>query len=123
MERVPNFDIHPNFNKIKGSLGWGNVKERTAVIGISRQLHQLLHNFSPDLIDDRPGPYRQKVVEEAFSKYIAHNKATLINPVQPGICQARAIPELRALLGQDSLPFSQLAVSIKKHLVLLDIID
>jgi hypothetical protein len=123
MERVPIFDIHPNFNKIKGSLGWGNVRERTAVIGISRQLHQLLHNFSPDLIDDRPGPCRQKVVEEAFSKYIAHNKVILINPVQPGICQARAIPELRALLGRDSLPFSQLAVSIKRHLVLLDIID
>jgi hypothetical protein len=123
MERAPIFDIHPNFNKIKSSLGWGNVRERTAVIGISRQLHQLLHNFSPDLIDDKPGPYRQKVVEEAFSKYIAHNKVTLINPVQPGICQARAIPELRALLGQDSLPFSQLAVSIKRHLVLLDIID
>jgi hypothetical protein len=123
MEQSPIFDIHPNFNKIKGSLGWGNVKERTAIIGVSRQLHQLLHDFAPDLIDDRPGPYRQKVVEEAFSRYIASKRLILINPGQPGICQARAIPKLRLILGHDSLPFSHLANSIKKHLVLLDIID
>jgi len=119
----PDFDIHPDFNKIKRSIGWGNVRTKTAIVGLSRQLHQLLHEFSPDLIDERPGPYRQAIVNEAFSNYIASNKPLLITADQPGTCQAKAIPSLRLILGCDKLPFSQLTTSLKRQLVLLDIVD
>lgn len=123
LDDVPDFDIFPEPGKVKTSLHWQQAVNRTAIIGLSRQLHQLLHTFNPTVIGPKPGPYKSSLVTQVVTNYIVSHRARLTNPAQKGFCIARNVPEFRLIAGQDQFLFSDLASILRRHLVLLDIVD
>jgi len=123
MDNGPDFDIAPEPGKLKAPLQWQQAVNRTAIVGMSRQLHQLLHTFDPTVIGPNPGPYSSRLVTQAVTTYIVSHRARLTSPEQKGYCLARNVPEFRLIAGQDQFLFSELAGVLRRHLVLLDIVD
>jgi len=123
LDEEPDFDILPEPGKLKESLQWQKAVNRTALVGLSRQLHMLLHTFDPVSVGPNPGPYRHNIITQVVSSYIVSHRARLTSPIQKGLCIARNVPEFRLITGQDQFLFSDLAGILRRHLVLLDIVD
>ena len=129
VDEAPDFDISPDPARIKeaieqpNSLNWQSAIGRTALVGLSRQLHDLLHKHDPAVIGPQPGPYSNAVVTKVFSSYMARNRHQLSRPGESGIIYTSNIPEFRLIMGREQLPFSDLAAVLRRHLVLLDIVD
>ena len=119
----PDFDLAPDLGKIKESLTWQKAIGRVALIGLSRQLHQLLHQFDPTKIGPTTGPFRHPKVVDVISSYVVRHRQLLMDPAARGMCQAHRIPEFRLIMGRDQFLFSEMASLIRKHMVLLDIVD
>jgi len=126
---APDFDIAPDFSKLKSSLTqehsltWQGAIGKTALVGLSRQLHALLRSHDPEAIGSHPGPYNHAIIVKIFSNYIAHHRHEITDPNRKGVIFPSNIPEFRLLMGKDQLLFSELADPLRRHLVLLDIID
>ena len=120
---VPDFDLKSGVFVYKPGLTWAQAKDKIAMVGLSVLLHQLLHEFDPERIGPSPGPYSHSVIAESFSNYIVTNRQILTDPALRGYLIARRIPELRLIVGQDQFKFNELAPLLRKHLMLLDIVD
>ena len=126
---APDFDIAPDFDKLKSAmtqprpLTWQNAIGKTALVGLSRQLHALLRSHDPQAIGPYPGPYNHAIIVKIFSNYIAHHRHEITDPNKKGVIFPSNIPEFRLIMGRDQLLFSEIADPLRKHLVLLDITD
>jgi len=126
---APDFDIAPDFSKLKSSLTqehsltWQGAIGKTALVGLSRQLHALLRSHDPEAIGSHPGPYNHAIIVKIFSNYIAHHRHEITDPNRKGVIFPSNIPEFRLIMGRDQLLFSEIADPLRKHLVLLNIID
>jgi hypothetical protein len=92
------------------------------MVGVSRQLHAILHGFDPVRIGPAPGPYDSAVVAQVFGRFVTQNRPLLTSPAYPGMFMANGIPEVRLLSTTDMLPFNEIANMLRRHLVLLDIV-
>ena len=119
----PDFDIHPDPEKLKASLTWQSAIGRVAQVGLSRQFHQLLHSFEPASIGPSHGPYPNSLITQVFSRYIVANRHLLQRPNIRAVIFTDRIPEFQLVVGKEQLLFSEIAAMIRKHLVLLDITD
>jgi hypothetical protein len=119
----PDFDISPDLLKLKSHLCWADARGRTAMVGLSRPMHALLHQYDPNRIGPTPGPYSHALVADVVSSYVVHHRQVLTNPAFRGYCIATGIPEFRLLVGKDRFLFNELASLVRKHMVLLDIVD
>lgn len=118
----PDFDIAPNLYKLKAGLNWTDAKDRVAMVGLSRQLHKLLHDFDPNRIGPTAGPYPNALVADVFSSYVVQHRHLLTSPAYPGHCVASGIAELHLIMGIDHCPFNTVAIYLRRHMVLLDIV-
>jgi len=127
IDEEPDFDLIANLDHLKSALTrqeplqWRTAIGRTALVGLSRQLHAMLHRHNANLIGPSPGPYKHQTAVYAVRDYIIQNRHLLIHPSQKDIIVAMAIPEFRLIIGQDKIPLADLANFLKRHLVLLDV--
>lgn len=121
LDDEPDFDISPDLNVIRNSIGWGDVANQVPIIGLSRQLHRFLRLFDPVSIKPEPGPYRHDVICKVVSALIVHHRQLLMVPGQRGTIRVANIPDFRAICGRDEIQFNELAKILRRHLVLLDI--
>lgn len=122
LDDEPDFDISPELNVLRNSLGWGDVAGQIPIIGLSRQLHSLLRTYDPVRIRPEAGPYRNDVISQVISAMIVTHRQLLQIPGQRSSLRVSVIPELRAICGQDVVQFSDLSRIFRRHLVLLDVV-
>ena len=127
VDEEPDFELITNLDHLKNTLirqeplQWRTAIGRTALVGLSRQLHAMLHRHNANLIGPAPGPYKHQTAVQAVRDYIIQNRHLLIHPNQKDVIIAMAIPEFRLIIGQDKIPLANLADFLKRHLVLLDV--
>lgn len=108
--------------KPTSKLKWADTHGRTAMVGLSVKLHQLLHTFEPHSISQAHGPYTHVLIAAVIGRYIASRRAVLVDRNFKGICMAQN-DTLGEIFAIDKFPWDQLHVHLRKHLVLLDIVD
>jgi hypothetical protein len=119
---IPDFDIPRDQYRLEVGLDWIDARGKTAVVGMSQQLHDVLRRFDPTRIRPETYPYPHGIISDVLSSYVVHHRQVLTNPFMKGWCIASGVPEFRSLVREDRFLFNELASQIRPHLVLLNIV-
>lgn len=100
---------------------WREAAGKTALVGLSRQLHLLLRTFEPQTISVSPGPYPHNLIAQVFGRYIASKRSILVHPQRKHICMAHR-DAIGMIFQVESFPWNEMHIHLRRHLMLMDVI-